>query len=398
MRVRLAAALAVIALSVFFEAGCGDTFRPIALPIIKPGGQPQGLAHAVIVSDAGASVEGVTTHIDVAGETIVGQVTVGRGPVHANFVNSNSITVVANNGSDSLSFYSTFAPTTANPAGSVTLTAGAKPVFVFSNVASEVFVAQSGLNSVGVVSLAGTPSRIKDIAVGANPVAMVGTANGQRLYVANQNDGTVSVIDTTSNTLVPSTATLPNPINVGGAPSYLVISPDNTRIYVANKGSGTVSVIDPSTNAVTSTVTVGAAPNFLFYDVHNSRVWVTNSGGTTVSSINTGDLSVATINLATAGCVAPVPVSITVLADGTRAYVADSGCGSVSVINALSNTVSKVIPVGTTPISLDSSADSNRVVVANKGSNNVSVIGTASDTVDVTQPVAASPVWLALTK
>src|SRR4051812_48535672 len=82
MRVRYAAALLAIVSLVFFEAGCGDTFRPIATPIIQPGGQPQLLAHAIVVSDAGPSADGATTHINVSGDTNVGQVAVGRVPVH----------------------------------------------------------------------------------------------------------------------------------------------------------------------------------------------------------------------------------------------------------------------------------------------------------------------------
>jgi YVTN family beta-propeller protein len=399
MRVRYAAALLAIVLSVFFEAGCGDTFRPIALPIIQPGGQPQILANAVIISNPSAAnpaqnIDGATTHIDIAGDTKVAQVTVGLNPVHAGFVNGNSFTVVANSGNDSVTFYPTFSAITSIPPGSVTLTAGAKPVYVFSNVPNTAYVAQSGLNSVAVVSFTGTPSLSKEIPVGKNPIAITGKSDGTRVYVANQLDGTVSVIDSTSNTLVTS---LPNPIVVGGSPSFLAINTDNTQVYVVNKGGDSVSVIDTNANTVVKTVNVGRAPNFAFFDAHNNRVWVTNSGGTTVSSINVADQSVTTIDL-TPGCATPAPLSVTVLTDGTRAYVADSGCNAVSVISTLSNTVTKTIPVGTTPVSIVSSTDATKVVVANKGSNDASVINTASDVVEVTLGVPAPPVFLTITK
>ncbi|MCU1284350.1 MAG: 40-residue beta-propeller repeat containing protein [Acidobacteriales bacterium] len=393
MRVRYAAALLAIVCLVFFEAGCGDTFRPIAIPIVQPGGQPQAQAHAVVVSDAGAGTEGFTTHINVSGDTNVGQVTVGRGPVHAAFVNNNTVTVVANSGSDNLSFYSTFAPTTANPPSSVTLTSGAKPVFVASNVPNTVYVAESGINSVGVVNLSGQPAVVADLPVGANPVAMVGTSDGVRLYVANQGDNTVTAIDTTANLVVPSSAALPNPIAVGTSPVWLVVSQDNSKVFAVNQGSSNVSVINTNTNGVTN-VAVGASPNYAFYDVFNNYVWVTNTAGNSVSVINVADLSVSTISVG-AGC---APKSVTALADGTRAYVANSGCDTVSVINIPSRTISKTIPVGTTPISIVSSSDSTKVVVANQGSSNVSVIATASDAVEATLPVPATPRFLAITR
>src|SRR5689334_9113985 len=58
-------------------------------------------------------------------------------------------------------------------------------------------------------------------------------------YVANANDGTVSVINTTANTVV---ATIPVP---NGAVA-VAVTPDGTRAYVV--GFGVVSVIDTASN------------------------------------------------------------------------------------------------------------------------------------------------------
>jgi YVTN family beta-propeller protein len=88
------------------------------------------------------------------------------------------------------------------------------------------------------------------------------------------------------------------------------------------------------------------------------------------------------------------PVSITVLADGTRAYVANSGSNSVSVINSLSLTVTKTISlvasgvtVGSlvqndltpTPVWIASDAQSSKVFTANRDARDVSVILTSND-------------------
>ena len=77
------------------------------------------------------------------------------------------------------------------------------------------------------------------------------TAHAQaRAYVTNSCNGTVSVVDTDTNTIV---ATIPVGIN----PLGVAITPDGTRVYVSNSGSGTVSVIDTSTNTVVATIPVG---------------------------------------------------------------------------------------------------------------------------------------------
>src|ERR1700722_14321414 len=55
-------------------------------------------------------------------------------------------------------------------------------------------------------------------------------------------------------------------------------------------------------------------------------------------------------------------------------YVANTGSGTVSVINAESNTVAATIRVQRQPYFIDVDAEGKRAYVANSGSNNVSVI------------------------
>ncbi|MFO8163357.1 MAG: hypothetical protein R6T98_02360 [Desulfatiglandales bacterium] len=73
------------------------------------------------------------------------------------------------------------------------------------------------------------------------------------VYVTNQSDDTVSVIDTTANSV---TAT----IAVGHHPSGIAVNPAGTRAYVANDSDDTVSVIDTTANSVTATIAVGHHP------------------------------------------------------------------------------------------------------------------------------------------
>jgi YVTN family beta-propeller protein len=73
------------------------------------------------------------------------------------------------------------------------------------------------------------------------------------VYVANNGDGTVSVIDTTKRAV---TALLP----VGNAPVGVAITPDGKDAYVANNGDGTLSVITTATGAVSAPIPVGAGP------------------------------------------------------------------------------------------------------------------------------------------
>ena len=79
---------------------------------------------------------------------------------------------------------------------------------------------------------------------------------GPFAYLTNFDDGTVSVIDTASNTIVAT-------VNVGSGPYGVAVSPDGAEVYVANSGSDNVSVIETANHTVTDTVNVGDGPQGL---------------------------------------------------------------------------------------------------------------------------------------
>jgi YVTN family beta-propeller protein len=123
------------------------------------------------------------------------------------------------------------------------------------------------------------------------------TPDGRHAYVANDGDATVSVIDTTTNTV---TATVPT----GTCPFGIAVTPDGSGVYVANECDGTVTSIATASNTVTGTVPIGA----------DAR-----------------------------------PIGVAVTPDGAYAYVADSGGTTVTVIDTVTDAVTATVPVGTSP-------------------------------------------------
>jgi YVTN family beta-propeller protein len=69
----------------------------------------------------------------------------------------------------------------------------------------------------------------------------------------NDNDNTVSVIRTATNTVVKS-------IPVGTFPNGVAVTPDGTKVYVSNTASGNVSVIHRPGNTVVKTIPAGSGP------------------------------------------------------------------------------------------------------------------------------------------
>jgi len=70
------------------------------------------------------------------------------------------------------------------------------------------------------------------------------------LFVTNQDDGTVSVIDTES---LKSVAVIP----VGDKPEGISTHPDGQHVYVANWFDNNVSVIDTKSLKVINTIATG---------------------------------------------------------------------------------------------------------------------------------------------
>ena len=146
-------------------------------------------------------------------------------------------------------------------------------------------------------------------------------------------DGTVSVIDTSTNTV---TAT----VSVGSNPIGVAVSLDGTNVYVTNYDSNTVSVIDTDTNIVTVTVKVGSRPGGVAVSPNGTNVYVTNEYGNNISVID------ATTN--TVKATVPVgnsPWGVAVNPDGTKVYVVNED-GTVSVIDTNTNKVTATVDVG----------------------------------------------------
>lgn len=111
------------------------------------------------------------------------------------------------------------------------------------------------------------------------------------LYVVNYHSNTVSVINSSRNSVVAT-------INVGMEPESVQLSIDKKWLYVANFGSNTVSVINTSSNKVVGNVSVGVQPISIAVDPNGRYIYVLNlnesikpTGGeigkSTISVINT---------------------------------------------------------------------------------------------------------------
>jgi len=111
-----------------------------------------------------------------------------------------------------------------------------------------------------------------------------------RSHVAmvNPDDGTVSVFQTSDNTLTSSTKT-------GGRPSSIALAPDGKTAYVANRADGTVvrmTGIDGPSPGVDAMVAVGAEPVGVALSPSGKLLFVAEFAQSEVSVIDTATMTV----------------------------------------------------------------------------------------------------------
>ena len=137
--------------------------------------------------------------------------------------------------------------------------------------------------------------------IGELPIGIAYDSENERMYVTNSADGTVSIIDTRTNTVIDT-------IDLGGLPTDIAYDSENERMYVTNSAGGTVTVIDTNTNTVEPTpITVGNAPLGIAFDLEQGRMYVANNGDGTVSVIDTATNNVIDTNSTIPG-ITPIPV------------------------------------------------------------------------------------------
>lgn len=402
MKLNRVAVVAALVLSVIFTVSCGETFRPVATPVFSGGGDPQNLRYAVVISEntTNNTVVGLGTQINVSGDTVASQVSLGRGSNHAALIGSTLFTANSLETSSTKyipSFALTFAPTTTTLSGN--------PVFMY-NSGINIYAALKNSGLVAVIDPSTGVQNSNTINVGGRPVAISGTPDGTKIYVVNQATNSVNVIN--------SDGTTGPIIQVGSSPCCIIRHSLGTHFYVLNSGSNSVSLIDASTNSVT-TIPVGTNPTFGVFDPNSFKLYVANTGSNSVSVIS-GAVAQAPVT------VAGPPVSIAPLADGTRYYVSYANSKTVSVMSALNNTQLRTITVGpadTTTTQMQgnqtfyaaASPDSSKVYVANLSTikdlttnvistvGNVSVIRTSDDTVvaTATLPTGQVPKFILVT-
>jgi DNA-binding beta-propeller fold protein YncE len=344
-----------------------------------------------------------------------------------------------------------------NDVQQTTLLSGANPASLFV-AGAYTYIAQPGRNS--VAELTGFPPALQQelpATPGYLPIYTVGVAGAPRSYAITQKPGGgIGEVLAIDNSTAPTPPTITNTIPVGNDPIYGVMTADGRRAFILNQTDGTVSVINAQTNAldtfhdptdpngtkITSTIPVGTSPVWADFAPTRSEMVIANKGnGTTPGSLSIISIPLCSptalptnqncdaanpidaVGFGTVLATVPVginPIMVAVLADGTRAYVANAGdpvkgiAGSVSVVNLTTNTVSATLPARPDAqcstatflsvcghpvyIAATNAVPTGKVYIVSNDSNFLSVIRTDIDQIQTVVPLQGKGISVRVTE
>jgi YVTN family beta-propeller protein len=284
--------------------------RPLGMVV-----SPDGTELAVVT---GSNFSARALHIiDIATNTLKQTIGIGDSFVGVDFSPAGDRIYVGGNTNNNVAIFSRAADGTFAAQSSIAIPSSAPSGLKVSRDGSRLYVALNTSHQLGIIDTA-TSSLLARVPVGIHPYTTVISADGSKVYVSNWGgrvpgpgdvtdgmfpivvdprtgipvSGTVSVLDTATNTVVKS-------IEVGLHPTGMALSPRGDRLYVTNANSDTVSVIDTASDAVTGTLHVGvmgpgnvpvlgSSPNAVTVSPNGRTLYVANASQNAVAVVDVG--------------------------------------------------------------------------------------------------------------
>jgi PQQ-dependent catabolism-associated beta-propeller protein len=232
--------------------------------------------------------------------------------------------------------------------------------------AETIYVSNELDDTVAVVD-AGKLEVVASIPVGRRPRGMGLAKDGQHLFVAVGDDNRIDVIDLKSRKV---SGHLPS----GDDPELFAVHPDGRRLYVANENDNYVSVVDLLDERITAEIAVGIEPE---------GVAVSPDGATVVNTSETTSMAhfidVDSGKLADSILVDTRPRFAQFTPDGKQVWVSSELGGTVNIIDSKTHEILDIVrfdvpglsPDLVQPVGIKLSSDGKRAFVALGPANRV---------------------------
>ena len=172
---------------------------------------------------------------------------------------------------------SSFTQTIHHPVTSTKPTASS--TIILDSVRNRVWTVNPDTDTITAINAANN-TKFLEKPVGKNPRTLAQAPDGT-IWVVNQQDANISVIDRDSGNVIQTITLTP-----GSQPYGIVFSPDGAAAYVSTQGTGQLLKLSPSSRAITNTLSLNFPLRGLAVSSNSSRVFVTRF----ISPVNQGEV------------------------------------------------------------------------------------------------------------
>jgi DNA-binding beta-propeller fold protein YncE len=308
---------------------------PLATPLSTPLTTPKAASYTAFVGNDQCPTNNSVSQLTGPTWTLGATVGVGNCPAGIAFSPDGTTAYVLGAGDSTITPIDTASFTAGAPFASVVV----NPIFIATTPDGQsILTAGASSNNLAVISTQNTASA-KLVGVGAGPEGIAVLPDSSAAYVANQTDGTVSVVKLGKNPALKKTITFPAP---GCTPFGMAATPDGKTVLAACT-SGSLWPINVAKN------TVAASPFAIPQSNGGAEVVVTPNGKTAYVSNTNGFVYPVTLKGGAVGAPIAVPGAwgLAISPDGKVLMVGDGDCcfinTPVSIVNTAKNTVTTTL-------------------------------------------------------
>ncbi len=192
--------------------------------------------------------------------------------------------------------------------------------------------------------------------------------DGSILWVTSEEKNAVLEIDTQSGAILKKWHT-------DQYKSHMIVgTPDDSKLYVANIDSGSVSVID-RLNAQVKTLYTGAGAEGIDCSPNGKEVWVSNRDANSISVISTATDTI----MKTLSSYGKFPVKVRFRPDGEEVWVINNQSENIGVFKARDHSLLQMIEVGKRPLGITFSPDSKTAYITSPATHEITEIDIAKE-------------------
>ena len=209
---------------------------------------------------------------------------------------------------------------------------------------------------------------LRKISAGSDPEQFVLSADGSRIYIANEDVGAATVLNATNGKAITFVPVSREPEGVG-------LSPDEKFFYVTCETAGDVFAIDAKSYKVFAHLVVHPRPRSVAFLPDGSRAFIPSESVGELNVVDTASQKVVKVITLPKGS---RPQTVKVSPDGKKVYASTGRAGTVVVLDAQTYELLNTIPVGKRPWGITFSPDGKYLFTANGPSDDVSVVDLAT--------------------